>query len=405
MNRKDHFHLIRDLDIPLLVTVVLLVIGGLVMVYSASWPYAYVQYGSDSAIALRQAAFAALGLVLMLLISALDYHHWRKAAIPVMFVTLALLVAVLLFGEVRFNARRTLLHGSITPAELAKLVIVIYLAVWLESRGDEVKQWTFGLLPLALILGIVSGLIWGEPDYSAMLTVILLGIAMFTLSSVPVVQMLVVGGVAGLVAYGVVTTTETGQSRLADYLAGLRDPTQNGSYQVQKAMNAILRGGWLGRGLGQGEVKLIDLPLPHLDSVFAVIAEETGVLGGLVVIVLFSFLFLRGLSVARRAPDFLGFMLAAGATLWLTLEAVLNIAGVINLMPVGGNALPFFSAGGSNLVVSLLAAGLILSVSRQAEQGDEMRRYWRATVDLRRRHRRRGVSRAGRVAGAEKPTA
>ncbi len=401
MKRNEPFRLIRDLDLPLLGTVLLLVLGGLVMVYSASWPYAYVQYGSDSAIALRQAAFAVVGLGMMVLLSALDYHHLRRVAVPLMVFTLILLVAVLLFGETRFNARRTLLHGSITPAEVAKLTVVVYLAVWLESRGEQVRQWSLGLIPLAIILGVVGALIVLQPDYSAVLTVVVIGLGMFTLSSVPPLQMALVGVLGSMAGGLVVQMTPTGQQRMADYLAGLNDPTRGGSYQVQRAMNAMLNGGWFGRGLGQGESKLLDLPLPHLDSIFAVIVEESGVLGGLLVLGLFLFLFWRGMNVARRAPDLLGFMLAAGATLWVTMEALSNVAGVLNLLPVGGNALPFFSAGGTNLVVSLLAMGLVLSVSRQAERDAGTRRWWRATADLRRRHRRRRVSRAGGVAGAE----
>jgi cell division protein FtsW len=196
----------------------------------------------------------------------------------------------------------------------------------------------------------------------------------------------------------VVRVSPTGAERVSDFLNGIKDPTQ-ASYHVRRSFEAIVNGGIFGTGIGRGETKLLGLPVPPTDSIFAVIAEELGLVGSVTLIGLYAALVWRGMVIARRAPDMLGTLLASGMALWIGLEALVNMAVMVGLMPFAGNALPFISAGGSNLVVSLASIGILLNISRQSGVKTEAGNDWRsfgAVVDLRWRNRRRRVSRSRR---------
>jgi len=199
----------------------------------------------------------------------------------------------------------------------------------------------------------------------------------------------------------VVQVTPTGASRVQNYLAGLEDPSQ-ASYHVRRSIEAFVNGEWFGVGIGNGVTKVVGLPVPPTDSIYAVIGEETGVFGSVALMALYVLFFWRGIRVASRAPDDLGALLAAGLSLWIAIEAFINMAVMVNLMPFAGNALPFVSYGGSNLVVSLVAVGILLNVSRQSVQNmEDQGRLFSAVVNLRWRDRRRRVSRPYRSAGAD----
>jgi cell division protein FtsW len=193
-----------------------------------------------------------------------------------------------------------------------------------------------------------------------------------------------------------VKVIHTGEARINSYIAGLKDPIQ-ASYQVRRSLEAVVRGGLFGVGIGQGTVKLTGLPVPHMDSIFAIIVEETGMLGATFVMVLYGIFLWRGLTIAKRAQDQLGSLLAGGLTIWIVMEAAINMAVIIGLFPVTGNVLPLISYGGSNMVTTMAAIGIIMSVARnstikQIEKGDSLG----AVVNLRRRDRRRRVSRPRR---------
>jgi len=195
----------------------------------------------------------------------------------------------------------------------------------------------------------------------------------------------------------VVQFSNTGRERIFDFVAGIQDPTQ-ASYHVRRSFEAIVNGGVFGTGIGRGETKLLGLPVPPTDSIFAVIAEELGLIGSVILIGLYAALVWRGMVIGRRAPDMLGTLLASGMTLWIGMETLINMAVMVGLMPFAGNALPFISAGGSNLVVSLAAIGILLNISRQSgvTVGGNDWRSFGAVVDLRWRNRRRRVSRTRR---------
>ncbi len=385
-----------SIDLPLLLIMIAILVFGLLMVFSASWDFSLAVYGQPMRMFNRQVLWLALGLVIAFVLSRIDYHNWRTLSVPLMLGTVGLLAAVLFVNEIRLGAVRTLLGGSIQPSELAKVVTIIYLAVWMHSKREQMHDIQWGLIPLAVILGTVGGLIYIQPDLSATTTVFVLGGLLFFIAGGDLRQILFLLIMAIIVGVLVVQVSTTGQERVGAYLEGLKDPTQ-ASYHVRRSFEAIVKGGWFGVGIGRANTKLTGLPVPPTDSIFAVIAEELGVVGAAGTVMLYVLLVWRGLRIAEKAPDMLGSLLAAGLTFWLALEASINMLVMVGLVPFAGNALPFISAGGSNLVASLAAIGILMSVSRQAESGLE-REEWRsfgATIDLRRRNRRRGVSRPG----------
>jgi cell division protein FtsW len=397
------------LDPWLLVTVACLLTVGLVMVYSSSYNFALMNGQAPLEIFQHQVIFILLGIVVAIGVSFFDYHWLKPLAVPAVLLAMVLLVLVLVIGETYNGATRTLFGGSVQPSELAKAVLVIYLAVWLNAKRDQLHDFSYGLLPLGIILGILGALIFLQPDYSAAITIFLLGGAMFVLASSPIKQViaiLMLAAVAGIGLYWLATSVlppdNTLVARITEFRQGWADPEQ-ASYQERYAMAAFVNGKWFGVGVGNGRLKLAGLPFPQTDSIFAVIGEEFGVLGCAVVLGLFMLLLWRGLSIAARASDELGGLLAAGLTIWLALEAFINMAVIVHLMPFAGNALPFISAGGSIMVTTMGAVGIIFNVARQSDpQATGIERNFRAVVDLRRRHGGRGVSRSSRPTSSAK---
>ena len=384
-------------DLPLILVMVAMLTFGLIMVFSASPDFSLYHHEDPWYIFSRQVVWVILGSLVAYIASRIDYHHWRALILPVMLLTLSLLVGVLLIGDVRLGSIRGLIAGSIQPSELAKVVTVIYLSVWLHSKREQFHDITWGLLPLAIILGMIGGLIYLQPDISATATVFLLGGLLFFLAGGDLRQIIFLFVVALIVGVLVVQVSSTGRERMGAYLSGIQDPLQ-ASYHVRRSLEAIVKGGWFGVGIGRADTKYLGLPLATTDSIFAVIAEELGVFGALGTIMLYAGIVWRGLRIAAKAPDLLGNLLATGLTFWIATEAAINILVMVGLMPFAGNALPFISAGGSSMTVSLMAIGILMNVSRQAKpEVDRVgRREYSAVLDMRGRNRRRGLSRFSR---------
>jgi cell division protein FtsW len=388
-------------DIWLILAAFTLLIFGLLMVYSASTDYSLVVLGeAPSYMFRRQLLFAIGGLVLAALLTWLDYHVYKKLAIPIIIVTIIGLASVLVVNEVINNAARTIFQGSGQPSEAAKLAVVIYLAVWLYARREQLSSVSFGLLPLSIILGMIGGLILLQPDLSATATIFIIGGIMFFLAGGDIRQIvlfLVVGIIVGWVVF---RFHPTGSQRLADYLISIRDLTQ-APLHLSRSLEALVKGSWFGVGIGRADTKLTGLPVPPTDSIFAVIGEEVGILGSSFVVILNLILLWRGLKIAQFAPDGLGRLMAAGLSIWLALEAFINMAVIVGLVPFAGNALPFISYGGSNLLVSLAAIGILLNISRVSSHSlEKEERSINAVIDLRGRDRRWGVSSSRRAKGA-----
>lgn len=384
------------IDVPFVLVVMFLLGFGILMVYSASWQPSILAEKPISYFFLNQLRWVFVGIGVAVFLMYVDYRRWKKWLIPMVLIMIALLLAVAVVGEMRFGARRTLFNGSIQPSELAKLVVIIYLAFWLHSKQEVLNNIHFGLIPMVTILSVTAALIMLQPDLSATLTILVLGGMMFFLAGVDwrqiILILLVVGGISALF----LLVSDTGRFRFEQYLVALQDPA-NAHDHIKRVIESIVRGGVFGVGIGKGSSKFA-LPVSHTDSIFAVIIEETGLIGAGAVVIAFMILMWRGMSIARKALDIQGRLLAAGLTFWITFEAILNMGVMVSVFPITGNALPLISAGGSNLTMTMAAIGLILSVGRVAnhKKNEEEGRAFSAVVNLRRGNGRRGVSRAHR---------
>jgi len=357
------------IDVPLLLATFTLCIFGLIMVYSASWDFSFQEYGSRTYMFSRQLQWFLLSVVVAVIVTYLDYHYWRRFAVPAMMIVTIGLIAVFVVNEVRYGAARTLNQGSYMPSEAAKLVTVIYLSVWLYSKRNLIRDIQFGLIPLGGIIGIITGLILAQPDISAAATIIFLGGMLFFLAGADLRQIFILLMVAVMLGWAVVQIQPTAKERMGSYIAGLGDPTQAHPH-VRRAIESIVKGGLFGVGIGEADTKLVSLPFPPTDSIFAVVAEEFGLMGTTFLISLYCIVIWRGLIIARNAPDMLGSLIAAGLTFWIAVEAFINMAMMVGLLPVAGNALPFISAGGSNLMVTLTSIGILMNISRLSKTQD-----------------------------------
>jgi len=382
------------MDVPLMLAVLTLLVIGLLFVYSASWRYSIINDLPATYYLGRQILWVLLGLAVAVVASVIDYHKYKKLLLPGMFLVIALLLVVLIVKDERNGATRTILNGSVQPSELAGLAVILYLAFWLYGKREVLNQVSFGLFPLMFILGVLTGLIMLQPDLSAAIIVLLLGAVMFYLAGGELRQIVPVFAVSGLLGYLVVMAYPNWSTRLTDYFAFWQDPA-NAPYHVSRSIEAVVRGGIFGQGIGMSSTKFTGLPFAWTDSIFAVITEETGLVGATVVILLFMVILWRGLRIAQHAPDLLGKLIAAGITLWIVIEALVNMSVLISLLPFAGNALPLVSAGGSSLVTTMAGLGILMNIARanETQQTTEEGRSYGAVVDMRRRDRRRSVSR------------
>jgi len=391
-------HTIRlPFDVPLLLIVVILLVFGLLMVYSASWDFSILMGRESTYIFGRQVLWVGLGIIAAVAASFFNYHFYEKLIVPAGLGTLVLLFAVIIVNTGSGGAAtRMLLGNSIQPSEMAKAVVIIYLSFWLANRKDSINDLHFALIPLILILGITFSLIMMQPDLSAALTVLILGGILFYLAGGDWKIIIMVLVLALLVGIPLIYLYPTGQARINSYLTSLDNPLES-SYHIQRTLEAVIKGGWFGVGIGQADTKFTGLPLAPTDSIFAVIAEETGILGGFFLVLLYVLLIWRGFVVARNASDRLGSLLAFGLTIWIGLEALMNMAVIVGLLPFTGNALPLISAGGSSMLVTLTSIGIIMNVSRTSMKEKALERSpHSAVVNLRRRDGRGSVSRRDR---------
>ncbi|NPA27018.1 MAG: FtsW/RodA/SpoVE family cell cycle protein [Chloroflexi bacterium] len=385
-----------------LLLILALLIEGLIAVYSTSVAFAVTRTDKPETYFIkRQLFFAVVGLVGMLTTWRIGYEPLKRHPRLVVGLAAGVLGALLLLlirNRLSGGPGRTLLGASLQPAEFAKVVLILYLSVWLNTRRRQIRDWRWELAYVGAITGVFALLVLLQPDLSAALTVFTLGFMMLLLAGAHPKQLMFTLAV-GLVVIGVGLPAlrwlyPVGIQRITDFWISLIDPLRVGGH-MREAMWAFLRGGWFGVGIGMGKSKFYYLPLPHTDSVFAVIGEEWGLVGASVVLLTYALFLWRGLQIASRSPDPIGQLLASGLVLWITGEAVLNMAGIVGLLPQAGNVMPFFSYGGSNLTAVLTSLGLVLRVAQEARLREaRYRGEGRAILDLRGRNRRRRVSRA-----------
>lgn len=358
-------------DYWLLAVVVALVMIGVVMVYSASFATAYVQNGNSAYWLLRQVQWLVVGGALLAIASRIPYRFWRQVSLPLMAIVLAMLIAVVTIHPISpeiDGARRWLIVGSlpsVQPSELAKLILIFYVADWLEQKRDKLRKFTYGLIPFGLILGLIIGLIMLEPDLGTSVVIAGIGVAMFFVAGAALIQLFGGFAMASAAFVALVASASYRMNRITIFLDPWRDPLNMGYHPIQVLL-ALGSGGLFGVGLGASRQKFSWLPAAHTDAIFAVIGEELGFIGATFVILLFMGFAIRGVMIAMKAPDMFGVLVATGITTWVVLQATLNIGVVTTTIPFTGIPLPFISYGGSSLAVTMLAVGVLLSISREA---------------------------------------
>ena len=363
------FSIRSGLDMPFLFLIIILVVIGLVMLFSASYAYAYYNYGDSYYFISRQVVFAILGIGAMIAISYFDYHHLHKFAIPLLLVAIALLGVVLFLPAVN-DVHRWIDLGpfGFQPSEIAKFALVLSFAHLISLNFKRMGTFRYGVLPYLLILAVIVGLLVMEPHVSASVIVILLAGMMMFIGGVKLRWFGFAFLAVGLgILYLVLFTKEFGYAN--DRIMGWLDPfgaAEIGvdTWQTRQSLYAIGSGGFLGLGLGQSRQKYLYLPEPQNDFIFAIVCEELGFVGALIIIILFALLVWRGVAISLKAKDKFGMLLGLGLTLQVGLQVVLNIGVVTNTIPNTGISLPFFSYGGTSLVLLLAQMGVVLSISR-----------------------------------------
>lgn len=352
----------------LLVLVVVLVVIGLGVTMSASSAVALNQTDTQDQwhFLKRQLVGVGLGTLALIVASRIPYRFYKKLALPLFALTVGLLVAVEAMGSTEGGATRWLyVPGlpSFQPSELAKVSVVFVLAYLLEKKAKLLTDFAHFMVPVAAILGIVGLLIIRQPDLGTLIIIGAAAMAVIIASDVPMKFILVIGLIAVLAITYLAFDADYRAARLDAFLNPYADPKGEG-YQLIQGYYALGNGGVFGVGLGASRARWFYLPNAHTDFIFAIIGEETGLIGGLTVIGLFISLALAGWLVARRAPDPFGRMVAAGITVWLSIQALVNVGGVLGVLPITGIALPFVSFGSTALAVSMAAVGILVNIAQ-----------------------------------------
>lgn len=344
---------------------------GIVMVFSASYASAYYKYGNSYYFVQDQLIWLILGVIVMFVMAFMSTPKFLKViAIPSLVVAVGLLALVPFIGVVRNDAKRWLKFGpiSIQPSEIAKIAIILSFAYLITRSGEKIKTFRYGILPYVGILGVVGFLLIKQPHYSATILIFAVGGAMLIVGGI---NLKWVAGLAAVVipaAAIIFMKSSYALSRIQRWLDPWSDPLGKG-YQTIQSLYAVGSGGLFGLGLGKSRQKQLYLPEPQNDFIFAIVCEELGLIGALIILLLFVALVWRGFLIAFRAPDRFSALVVMGIMVKLGLQVVLNVAVVTNLMPNTGISLPFFSAGGSALLVQMFEMGIVLGVSRYSRSG------------------------------------
>ncbi|HUG14844.1 MAG TPA: putative lipid II flippase FtsW [Thermomicrobiales bacterium] len=361
----------------LLSVLLMLVMFGTVMVFSASFPDVAVEEGlARYSVLVRQLVYVAVGCAGLIVAMRIDYHAYYRHSFWMMLGIVALLMALVFMpgvGTEVFGAKRWIIIGplSFQPSELAKPLMILYMASWLSAKGKRVTSFSHGLVQFSVVMGLLVGLVMLEPDLGTSALLVTVGVAMFFVAGAQPVQFasfLILGATAFLT---MALSAPYRRERIFVFLNPDAD-VQNLGWQLYQARLALGSGGLLGLGLGASRQKFSWLPAAHNDAIFAVIGEELGLIGCGFVVMLFCAIAYRGYKIATRAPDSFGTLIAVGITTWLIFQAAFNIGGITTAIPFTGIPLPFISAGGTSLVVSMTALGVLLNVSRQTLSAAEL---------------------------------
>ena len=361
------------MDLPFLVLVLTLVAFGLVMLYSASYAVALYRRNDAFAYIRPQLLFAAVGLIALYLASRVDYHIYHKLAWPMLGLSLVLLVVVLFMPEYNGCKRWIVLPGlgTLQPSEIAKFSVILTFSHIISLNHQRMKRFSVGVLPFAAILGVLAVLMLLEPHLSGTLLLCGIGAVLVFVGGTGRRWCALAGGLgAAAIASAVILLPDLvpyAADRLSSWIDPFSDPLGDGHQTIQ-SLYAIGSGGATGLGLGNSRQKYLYVPEPQNDFIFSILCEELGFIGACLVILLFVLLLLRGAVIALRAPDKFGALLTVGFVVQVVMQAVLNMAVVTNTIPNTGISLPFFSSGGTSLMMLLGEMGIVLSVSRQGLQ-------------------------------------
>jgi len=358
-----------DIDKPLFVVTMVLFIGGLLILASASMVLATKNGGTPIFYVWRQLAIGGgVGLVGFIFCLIFPYRYWKRLALPLMLLSFILL-ALLFIPKLSYTAggaRRWLTWGSFSfqPSEFLKLAFIVYLASWLDARRKEIGSVAYGMIPFALMLAIVGMFLVMQPDIGTLGVVIGTAVMLYFLGGGPAAQIGTLIALGGVVLFFLIQIAPYRLNRVLVFWNPGTDP-QGIGYQITQALIAIGSGGFWGEGFGRGIQKFNFLPEPMGDSIFAVFLEEMGFFGALFLIGIFIFFLWRVFFVAKRAPDTFGKLLASGIGIGIVIQAFINMAAISGLMPLTGIPLPFISYGGTSLAMALASVGIILNISKQ----------------------------------------
>ena len=360
------------LDLPFLCILLLLLSLGLLMLFSAGYAVALYRRGDAYTYIRPQLLFAALGLAAMYAASLVDYHIWHKLAWPLMGLSLLLLVVVLFMPEYNGCKRWIVLPGlgTLQPSEIAKFSVVLVFSHIISLNHDRMQGFAAGVLPFGILLGLVAVLMLLEPHLSGTLLILSIGAVLMFVGGTGLRWFALAGGLGVGAVFAAVVALPQLVPYAADRLSSWRDPFADPlgeGHQTIQSLYAIASGGIAGLGLGNSRQKYLYVPEPQNDFIFSILCEELGFVGAALVIFLFLLLLLRGITLAVRARDKFGALLVVGFVVQVVLQAILNIAVVTNTIPNTGISLPFFSSGGTSLLMLLGEMGIVLSVSRQTD--------------------------------------
>ena len=357
----------KKIDWLLIVCVVLISLFGLVMIYSSSYVWAQYKFDDPYKFVRTQAMFLIIGYVLMLFISNINYLKYLKKANLIFIGCLILLILVLIpgIGTIRNGSRSWFGIGGfgIQPSEFTKLGLIIFTSKYLAFNEKVLKDIKNGVLPILIVLILVFGLIMLQPDFGTGVIIVITIVVLLFVSGVSMSFFIKLGllGLLGIV--GLIVIAPYRMKRIVSFLNPWSDPLGSG-FQIIQSLYAIGPSGLLGKGLGNSIQKHFYLPEPQTDFIFAIISEELGILGILIVATLFILIIYRGFKISKNAPDKFGKYIAFGITFGLAFQAILNLMVVVGLIPVTGVTLPFLSYGGSSLLITLCSMGILLNISK-----------------------------------------
>ena len=368
------FSIRSGIDMPFFCILLLLLAIGLITMFSASYAYGYYQYGDSYKFIRNQGLFAVIGVAVMLLVSFVDYHVLHKFAWPILFIAWILLVVVLFMPAINYVHRWIQIPGlgNFQPSEIAKFALILICAHMISVNYKKMQSFITGVLPYLIILGITGLLVYKEPHISALVIMILLTGVMLFVGGVKLRWFgIVIAAIGAGLAYIILFASDVAyaSNRIQAWLNPFSNATQqliDDTWQTRQSLYAIGSGGWLGVGLGQSRQKYLWLPEPQNDFIFSIVCEELGFLGAAVIILLFALLVWRGILIALSARDKFGMLLGLGLSFQIGMQVILNICVVCNTIPNTGISLPFFSYGGTSLVILLAQMGILLSISRSS---------------------------------------